>query len=390
MRVWIVNPFDNLPPEGYRPMRYWLMASAFSAKGHDVTYWTTDFSHANKAPRRMDPSFQPPGFRLRMLHEPPYQGNVSLGRMYSHWRWARTWRAAADGEPAPDAIVVSTPPLLVGREVRRIASRSGAKVVVDVMDDWPGTFERVAPRWMLAPLRHLARANILGASAVTVVADRYAELAREYGFAGEVRRFYHGIDLAPAPGSATGASGQSTRSDASRPLRLVYIGNLGRTYDLTTVMEALALLPSATLDVAGEGEQLAGLKANAENLPVRFHGYLGDEALARLLADSDVGIVPMAPESCVGVPYKFADYSKAGLAMASSLGGESGRLLAKYGAGVAYRGGDPQSLAMALRSLETRLDEAKSASRRMAEAEFDAGAIYREYVDFVEDVANGK
>ena len=58
MTVWIVNPFDNLPLEGYRPQRYWLMAQAFAAAGHDVVYWTSDFSHANKAPRIVDGRFR--------------------------------------------------------------------------------------------------------------------------------------------------------------------------------------------------------------------------------------------------------------------------------------------------------------------------------------------
>ena len=30
MTVWIQNPFDNLPCEGYRKQRYWLMAEAFA------------------------------------------------------------------------------------------------------------------------------------------------------------------------------------------------------------------------------------------------------------------------------------------------------------------------------------------------------------------------
>ena len=63
MTVWIVNPFDNLPPEGYRPQRYWLMARAFARAGHRVTYWSSDFSHAHKAPRKFnDPASE--GFRL--------------------------------------------------------------------------------------------------------------------------------------------------------------------------------------------------------------------------------------------------------------------------------------------------------------------------------------
>ena len=46
MTVWIQNPFDNLPQEGFRKQRYWLMAEAFVRAGHDVVYWTSDFSHA--------------------------------------------------------------------------------------------------------------------------------------------------------------------------------------------------------------------------------------------------------------------------------------------------------------------------------------------------------
>ena len=51
MNVWIVNPFDNLPVEGYRPQRYWLMSEAFARAGHAVTFWTQDWSHAKKKRR---------------------------------------------------------------------------------------------------------------------------------------------------------------------------------------------------------------------------------------------------------------------------------------------------------------------------------------------------
>ena len=51
MRVWIENPFDNLPSEGFRPQRFWLMARAFAAAGHDVTLWTSDFNHTTKKAR---------------------------------------------------------------------------------------------------------------------------------------------------------------------------------------------------------------------------------------------------------------------------------------------------------------------------------------------------
>ena len=374
MRVWIINPFDNLPLEGYRPMRFWLMSEAFARAGHEVVYWTADFSHANKAPRAILPDAPQPPFRVVQLHEPPYRRNVSIARLLAHRAWAKAWTKAVAAEPAPAVIVMSSPPLGIGAEVRAYAATCGAKIVVDVMDDWPGTFERVVPRLLLAPLRRLARANYRAASAITVVSDRYAELVREYGFKGPVRRFYHGIAL----GGEDAAAATGTA--------LVYIGNLGRTYDLTTVIEALQYLPGVTLDIAGEGEQLPALKELARTLgaPVRFHGYLAGGRLAQLLAASSIGIVPMLPESCVGIPYKFADYSRQGLAIVSSLGGESGRLLARYGAGAAYRGGDPQNLAATIRALVPKLAAAQRGARLMAEREFDAAAIYAEYVAWVE------
>ena len=87
MRVWIENPFDNLPCEGFRPQRYWLMAEAFARAGHDVTLWTSDFSHATKAPRSISPFSAP--FRLKLVKTPPYRSNVSLSRILSHRAYAK-------------------------------------------------------------------------------------------------------------------------------------------------------------------------------------------------------------------------------------------------------------------------------------------------------------
>lgn len=149
-------------------------------------------------------------------------------------------------------------------------------------------------------------------------------------------------------------------------MKIVYIGNTGVTYDLETAKKAVAQLEDATFEIAGPG-----------------YRYLNREELEEFLAEADVGLVPMAPESCVGVPYKFADYAKAGLAIVSSLGGESGALLRKYGAGAEYQPHDVKSLVAALEGIRPNLAEIKANSRRMAECEFDAHEIYRRYVEYV-------
>ena len=93
MTVWIQNPFDNLPCEGYRKQRYWLMAEAFARAGHSVVLWTSDFSHGAKAPRQILDSdlAQRCGFTLRLIPTRPYAHNVGLARVLSHRAYARTW-----------------------------------------------------------------------------------------------------------------------------------------------------------------------------------------------------------------------------------------------------------------------------------------------------------
>ena len=204
MKVWIVNPFDNLPVEGFRPQRYWLMAEAFAQAGHDVTFWTQTWSHARKRARELaaDCGGGAHGrkFALEFVPVPGYGRNICIKRIWSHWRFARNWAASARralrGEgSAPQMIVVSSPPLFIGREVRRFCAETGARYVVDIMDAWPETFERVAPHWALGWMRRLARGNYVNAAAVTAVARRYLDLAESYGAKCPMHLCHHGIWL---------------------------------------------------------------------------------------------------------------------------------------------------------------------------------------------------
>lgn len=157
-------------------------------------------------------------------------------------------------------------------------------------------------------------------------------------------------------------------------MRIVYSGNLGRTYDLATVIRAVESNDDFELDVAGFGE----IAAVGER--VRFHGMLSADRLRALFATCDIGVIPMADSSWVGIPNKFFDYASAGLAIVSSLGGESAALLEKYRCGVTYRSGDAESFASAVRAA-AKLE--RGASRQLCAREFDARKIYADYVKTV-------
>ena len=157
MTVWIQNPFDNLPSEGYRKQRYWLMAEAFVRAGHDVVYWTSDFSHAKKMMREQGTANREQGVEVRLIPTLPYPKNVCLARIRSHRAYASTWRSLALSPvpsflfPVPSLIITSSPTLSAAAAALAIGRELGSKVVVDVQDAWPETLERLAPkgfRWL--------------------------------------------------------------------------------------------------------------------------------------------------------------------------------------------------------------------------------------------------
>lgn len=385
MVVWVQNPFDNLPSEGYRKQRYWLMCEAFVRAGHDVVFWTSSFSHAKKTTRDRGAGTGGRGIEVRFIPTRPYPKNVCFRRIESHRAYAGEWFRLATGQSddqairqfqSPSLIITSTPTLSAASVALDLGRTFGAKVVVDVMDAWPETFERLAPkglRWLVKPfllgMRRMARRAYREADLVTGVCERYRELTRrsDYYLA------YHGIEGPMERGTGNGE--REWFAETNRCVRLVYAGNLGKTYDLGTAVNVVEANEDFELDVAGFGE------FQGSNCPrVRFHGLLSASDLQALLARCDIGIVPMRADSWVGVPYKFCDYSKAGLAIVSSLGGESSALLEKYGCGATYRAGDPSSLTAAIRKAMTL---ERGASRTMCADEFDATKIYDAYAAHV-------
>ena len=396
MVVWVQNPFDSLPGEGSRKMRYWLMCEAFARAGHRVTFWTSDFSHATKrrracakcgagaAEKSRSGEVEKCGFEVRLVPTLPYSRNVSLARIRSHRAYAAEWLHLAQdpSQARPDLIVASIPTISGAEAALALGRRFGTRVVIDVMDAWPETFERLAPpplrglaHFALAPLRRKARRIYRAADLVTGVSERYRELTGrdDYYLA------YHGIEVekrgsgeVEKRGGGDFSSRHSTVPHRLSSTSLVYAGNLGRTYDLSTVVAAVRAHPELELDVAGFGAFAC------DDCPrVRMHGLLSEADLQELLAAADVGVVPMAADSWVGVPYKFCDYARAGLAIVSSLGGETTELLERYSCGVAYRVGDADSFADAVRRAAAL---GRGASRRMCEEVFDATRIYDDYV----------
>lgn len=391
MVFWVNSPFDPLPGEGGRPLRYWLLCRALTAAGHEVVWWSSDFHHLKKIGRPLEPVSSCEGFQLRLVPTLPYRSNVGWRRWRSHLRYATEWErlaraAVACGElVAPDGIVVSMPPLGLYDAASRLRDAWGCRVVVDIQDAWPETFYQLLPLWLrdlgqtvFCQLHAQAARAYCGADYVSAVCGRYAQLAQSRGCLTEPQVFRLGC---PLPVVADRSAGSEA------VLRLCYVGNLGASYDIRTMVEGVCELVAegwpVTLDVAGDGPRREWVEAVAARdvSPLKFHGYVDDTRLQSCLRACQVGVVPMFSASWVAVPNKVADYAGAGLAMINGLTGETGELLLRYGAGIGYEAGNLESFKQAVRRyVEDRelLVKHQDGARRMAEELFDAGKIYPE------------
>jgi glycosyltransferase involved in cell wall biosynthesis len=431
LSIWIVNPFDDIPGEGISPLRYWSLARVLAGRGHDVIWWSANWSHRRKARRNVPLSIrEEEGFAVRLVAVRPYEKNISLARLNSHRDFGRTFERLATESIAsgqlerPDIILASLPPLESPEAAARLAQRLDALLVVDVMDVWPETFERLVPgptwlRKFIAPffLGGMERRRdqiIAAADAISAASPKYLDSvlrgqatdkpthvcplgAYLQEYAEPPRLAPLEAEAAPTPAADTAKPADTAQPVPEKPLVCVYSGALEGGQDVETAIAAARQLSAtgvaAEIHIAGGGSQVDKIRAVAAAIRgscrVVVHGLLDRAKHGRLLADADVGLVLVKPESLVSIPYKACEYAAAGLAIINSLPGELADLLADYSAGLTYTAGDAAALARAITTLaqNRRLTgECRLGARRLAAAEFDREKLYPQFARWLEQL----
>lgn len=405
-RVWIVNPFDPLPGDPEQAGRYASLARQLREAGHDVTWWTSSFSHRFKRPldrAAIQSACDAEGIGVRFIDAPPYARNVSLARIRSHRVLAERFADAAGAESeAPRVVIASNPPPELTAAAARIAGARGAKLIVDTQDIWVENFRRLMPaalRWawplLLRPWIRANRFAYRAADAVVGVAGVYADEARRYGAAPARREVIPlGIDLAGFDAAARAGRcllGEKPPGE----VWAIYSGSLSKSYDVLTVAEtARALLPTnppLRFIFSGRGPLEDELRRRLADVPrVTFLGFAAFEDWAATLIRCDVGFCAIRPEALIAFPNKIFYYWAAGLAIVNSIPGECAEWVRRTHSGATYVAGDAAAARSALKELffaPVRLDACRTASRRAAETLWDRGLLYRSYLKLVDELA---
>lgn len=213
------------------------------------------------------------------------------------WRLAREHRARRY-----DLVQIATvPDFLVFAALPE--KLSGVPLLLDLHEDMPEFFRDRFPSVLLRPLMPLVTATARGAASFADELITVHEPLRQLSIARGVA-----ADRITVVMNSADARLFAPRRHPRRPfmadgmLRLVHHSNLQRIYGLDVAVEAMALLPadlSWRLDVYGDGpwrpQVEAAIARTGLGGRIELHGRVPMDDLPRILAASDIGLVPSLP-----------------------------------------------------------------------------------------------
>lgn len=399
MLIWLINPYGPIPSESWRDYSFTMMADALTASGHEVVWWTSNFSHHFKKYRSsgwQDIKVSDK-FSLRLVPTTAYKKNIGIGRAVRDLIFGIRAYQRGKALPAPDCILYSESPLTFGYAGFMLASYHKCPVIFHQMDLWPELIEKAFPAFIQPLLRVIFYPVYMNRKWIYSRLDAVIALARPYL---EVplneapalltkpnALIYNGIDVEKFRKSMAGTNLPEgiLPEKASGEIRAVFAGSLGPSYDILAILKVAERLEGSQsklkLVIAGDGPLRKNVEeyvADPNHTCLYYVGKLSPELLAPLYRDCDIGLCAYSDRSNVEMPDKLYDYTAAGLAVINSLRGEVSQVIKEKGIGLQYAGGDPDDLFEKLEFLEN-----DSALRNeMARKSFEIGMTYDQHVQY--------
>jgi len=389
MRILIINHYAGGPDLGmeHRP---WYLAREWQRMGHEVLIVSASFAHtrSQQPPAALTGSVtEVSGVPVLYLSTPSYHGN-GLRRVINIVTFLRRLHRRA-GEIArgfrPEVVIASStyPPDIF--PARRIARRSGARLVWEVHDLWPlspmemGGFSKWHPFvvWLQRGENHACR----HAHKVVSLLPCTSEHLEQHGM--DPGKFVHVPNGILPEEWDTGAilpeehQQEINRMKGEGRLLIAYTGALGVANALTPLLEAAAMLQHLPVGwiIVGHGPEKEALQLKAASLGLNnlvFCPTVPKKVLPALLSRMDILYIGLHkhPLFRFGVsPNKLFDYMMAGKPVIQAI--EAGNdPVGEAGCGITIPADNPAAIAGAVNKLAAASPEER---KKMG----DAG---REYV----------
>lgn len=367
--------------------RFQYICERLAEKGNKVELISSDFHHGKK--NREVTVSKNLSFAVTLLHEMGYKKNISIRRLISHSMWSKEIEKYLKSRAVPDVIYVAIPPLTGALAAERYCKKNGIPCIIDIQDLWPEAFQMVfnfpvISNIVFFPFKRIADGIYKRADAICGVSRTYVERALKVN-----RKCKEGYVV--FLGTSLETFDKNARNNpVSKPkgeLWLGYCGSLNASYDLTVVIDALAILKEKGIVppkfmVFGDGERRKEFeqRAREKGVDCLFTGRLPYDRMCGWLSACDIAVNPIVGRSAASIINKHADYASAGLPVLNTQDSvEYRNLVEEYNMGFNCANGNADDLAEKLgrlvKSPELCSEMGRNA-RRCAEERFDRAATY--------------
>lgn len=401
-KVLIIAPFTILPGEpGENRFKY--LCNLLAKEGMQVELMTSSFYHPTKVHRDINSDdYSNNQFKITFIHEPGYKKNVSVARLFSQSVFADNLKATLKTlEYCPDVIYCAIPIPNAAVVAGGFAKSRGIPFVIDVQDIWPEAMRLiinipVVSSIGLAPMKKKADTAYSMADALVAVSETYLNRALMVN-----RHSHHNLTVFLGTDLDYFDSVSSERLDSvTKPddeFWVTYIGSLGHSYDIETLIMAVKLLnknvcSNIRLMVLGTGplKERFEVFAYEQGVDAVFTGFLDYSVMAAYLRKSDVAVNAIRRKAVQSIVNKLGDYLTAGLPVLNgSLNPEVSNMVIEAAIGLNYEPENPESLARKLELLyhdgALRLMLGCNA-RALAEKRFDRKKTYTKIVEMLRDM----
>lgn len=325
-KALLVNPYGQLPHEGWREYRFVTIGKELSKLGYDVVWKTSDFSHHTKTKRQGVNLTICDGFVVELVKSPRYVNNFGFGRFWRDLIFSlRVIRSCSTLKSIDILITIDS---LSFFYLPGLFLRSRAQIhLTDQMDIWENLiskrlgFELSIKQW------YPIKSYYSRFSGWLALARPYAEYVSELTNNQQGCLFYNGID----------AKNIILDDEAdNKKIIGIFAGSLGPNYDVLTLVECYRTLSSDHhLLIAGAGP----LESYLENLTetnITYLGVLSPEELQRVYVRCHIGFNAYSEFSNVEMSDKFYDYTCYGLVVFNTLLGECKEWIDTHSIGVNY------------------------------------------------------
>ena len=412
MRIWLITIGEPLPMDGdnIRLHRSGMLANILTSKGHEVVWWTSTFDHARKKQRfGMDTSIDISNyFNIRLLNSVGYKKNMSINRIINHYAIANKFSKLSRLEVQPDIILCSFPTIELSLVATRYGKEKNVPVVIDVRDLWPDVIVDLFPkkiRWFIKTILYVsfrnARKVFRECLSIVGISDGYLQWGLSY--AGRKRNINDAVfPLCYKKPIVTDSQLENAeftlRHIGVDPSKIIcwFIGMFGKTYNLSTVIDAARQLDMQGINniqfvLSGDGDNYSKWFKQAQGLSnVVFTGWVDLSQIAYLMKITDIGLAAYAESALQGIPNKIFEYMCAGVPILSSLKGETGALLTNNRCGLIYNTVDTEDFLEKLFILINDKDLRKKMSSNSANLFRNCYSIDKVYtcmVNFLEGIA---